>query len=333
MPAATRKSRKPAPRKTKSHLLPPRSKVAIADQWDLTQLFASDAAWEKDFEQWQADIEKFAAFKGSLSESPATLAQCLRFDADFDRRGERLGNYAALKASGDQSDSVYQRMKGRFHHAAVKSSEAASFIRPEILAIAPVTLDQFLQSPELAEWKLAIERIVRYRPHTLTNHEEEILAMSGQMSDASNVIFRQLNDTDLKWPTLKDEKGVSVELGHSSLSKFLQSPKRDVRKKAFLTYYAEYDRHRHTIAASYNAAVQRDVFYAKVRNHAGARDSSLFQDNVPAGVYDSLIAAVHKHLPTNHRYLALRKRALKIPDVHMYDTYVPIVSGIQTHYT
>ena len=111
--------------------------------------------------------------------------------------------------------------------------------------------------------------------------------MSGQMSDGANQIFRQLNDTDLKWPVMADEKGVKIELGHSSFSKFLHSSKRAVRKEAFHTYYAQYEALKHTLAASYNASVQRDVFYAKARNYKSAREGSLFQDNVPVKVYDA----------------------------------------------
>ncbi|HUO09515.1 MAG TPA: oligoendopeptidase F [Phycisphaerae bacterium] len=319
--------------KSKTHTLPQRKDVPLADQWDLTQLYSSDAAWEKDFKKWESQIPTYATFKGKLGKSAKGLAELLRYDADMERLGERLGNYASLKSTGDNGDSTYQRMKGRYHHVAVKAGEAASYIRPELLSIPKGTMDSFLKSPELAEWKLALERIVRYRPHTLSQHEEQLLAMSGQMSDGPNDIFRQLNDTDLKWPLIKDEKGISIELGHSSFSKFLQSPKRSVRKEAYQTYYRNYEAHKHTIAASLNASVQRDVFYSKVRNYPSARESSLFHDNVPVGVYDSLIAAVHKHLPTNHRYLAIRKRALKIADVHMYDTYVPIVSGVEMRHT
>jgi oligoendopeptidase F len=319
--------------KSASHTLPKRKDVPIADQWDLSPLYASDAAWEKDFKKWEGQIATFATFKGKLAKSAETLAKALQFDADFDRAGEKLGSYASLQATGDNGDSTYQRMKGRFHHVATKASEAASYIRPELLAIPAAKMDKLLKAKSLAPWKLALERVVRYRTHTLTHHEEQLLAMSGQMSDGANQIFRQLNDTDLKWPVIKDEKGHGIELGHSSFSKFLHSSKRSVRKEAFHTYYTQFEAHKNTIAASYNASVQRDVFYSKARNYASARESSLFQDNVPVAVYDSLIAAVHKHLPTNHRYLALRKRALKIPDVRMYDTYAPIVSGVHTHYT
>ncbi len=321
-----------AARKPKTQTLPKRADVPVADRWDLTKLFDTDAAWEAEFDRLQKQIDTYATFKGKLGE-PAALAALFGFDADFERLGEKLGSYAFLNSSGDQGDSTYQRMKGRFEHVYVKAMEAASFISPELLALPEETLAVLLNAPELAEWKLKLERIVRYRPHTLSNNEEQLLAMSGNMAEGAGQVFRQLTDTDLKWPIIKDEKGVGVELGHSSFSKFLQSPKRAVRKEAFHVYYGEYEKHKHTLAASYNASVQRDVFYAKARKHASARGASLFDDNVPAAVYDALLAAVHQHLPVHHRYLALRKRALKINDVHMYDTYVPMVSGIKSHYT
>lgn len=342
MPKTKKPARKAAPKaklapkskgQSKTKTLPPRQSVPLSDQWNLASLYADDAAWESAFTSWEKQIATYATFKGKLADSASTLAKLLVFDADFDRAGERLGNYAFLKASEDQADSAYLRMKGRFQHVATQAAEAASYIRPEILTIPQATMDKFLTAPELQTgggWRLALERILRYRPHTLTNKEEQLLAMSGQMAEASNQIFRQLNDTDLKWPVIKDEKGQRVELGHSSFSKFLQSPKRPVRAEAFHKYYTQFESHKNTLAASYNASVQRDVFYAKARGYPSARQSSLFHDNVPVAVYDSLIAAVRKHLPTNHRYLALRGRALKIPPksgVRMYDTYVPIVPG------
>jgi oligoendopeptidase F len=321
-------------KKPKTQILPKRSAIPTADQWDLAPLYESDATWETDFDRWQKQIPTYATFKGKLA-IPADLAALFRFDADFERLGEKLGSYAFLNSAGDQGASAYQRMKGRFEHMATKAAEATAFINPELLALPEATLQTLLNAPEITQgaWKLKLERILRYRPHTLSHTEEQLLAMSGNMAAGSSQIFRQLTDTDLKWPIIQDEHGIGVELGHSSFSKFLHSPRRSVRKQAFHAYYVEFEKHQHTLAASYNASVQRDVFYSKARKHPSSREASLFDDNVPPRVYDALIDAVHKHLPTNHRYLALRGRALKIPDVHMYDTYVPIVAGIKTHYT
>src|SRR4051812_11566654 len=322
------------PKSSAAGALPPRSKVKPQDTWDLDSLFKSDAEWESAFADWSAKISGFARFKGHLADSVKTLADALQFDADIDRGGERLGVYAFLKTAEDQANSDYQRMKGRYQHAATQAGEAASFIRPEIMSIPPEKVDRFLESPELAEWKLALERTLRYRPHTLSDNEEKLLAMQGQMSEASNQIFRQLNDADLKWPSIKNERGQSVELGHSSFSAFLHSPDRRVRKNAFHAYYTQYEAHKNTIAASLNGSVQRDVYYARARNFKTARESALFADNVPLSVYDNLIDSVHANLPAVHRYYDLRKRKMKLKDgIHMYDTYVPILADLEKKHT
>jgi oligoendopeptidase F len=313
--------------------LPPRSKVKPSDCWDLSKLFKSGAEWEREFSKWSVTAKKFEQFRGKLGQSAAIIAKLMQFDAEVNRVGERLGSFAYLRTSEDQSNSDAQRMKGRFQHAASEIAQAASWIRPELLAVPAKKMQAFLKSKELAPWKLALERTLRYRAHILSKREENLLAMQGQMSEASNQIFRQLNDADLKFGTLKDEKGQTVELGHSSFSAFLISPKRAVREKAFHQYYAQFDAHKNTFAASLGASVQRDVYYAKARNYPSALESALFDDNVPIRVYDNLIDSVHKHLPDVYRYYKLRKRKMKLASIHQYDTYVPILADMQKHHT
>lgn len=318
---------------SKAKTLLARSEVKAEDRWNLNSLYKSDADWEKALRKWQQLIPRYAGFKKRISKGPAALAECLQFDADFDRQGERLGTYAFLKTSEDQSNSDFQRMKGRFQHAATHAAEAAAWLRPAILAIPKAKIDAWMKRKELADWKLALQRIVRYRPHTLGDKEEHLLAMQGQMSEASNQIFRQLNDADLKWGLLRNEKGEMVELGHSSFSAFLHSPSHDVRQKAFVAYYEQYDLHKNTIAASLDASVQRDVYYARARKYPSALESSLFNDKVPISVYTNLINSVHRKLPVLYRYYELRRRKLKLKEIHQYDTYVPILSDLEKRHT
>jgi oligoendopeptidase F len=320
-------------RKPVARALPPRTKVKLADSWNLATLFNSDADWEAAFAEWSARIPQYGEYAGRLGESAATLAQCLQLDADIDRAGERLGVYAFLKTAEDQGNSDYQRMKGRYQHAATQASEASSFIRPEIMAIPADAMESFLASDELKDWRLALERLLRFRAHTLSGREEQLLAMQGQMSEASNQIFRQLNDADLKWPSLRNEKGELVELGHSSFSAFLHSPSRSVRQKAFEVYYSQYAAHQHSMSAALNGSVQRDVYYAKARNYKSAREAALFADNVPLSVYDNLISSVHSNLPALYRYYELRRRKMKLKEIHQYDTYAPILADFEKKHT
>ena len=136
--------------------------------------------------------------------------------------GDRLGTYAKLKTCEDQSNSVYQRMMGRFMQAASRAAQASSFIRPEILAIPSAKMDEFLEAPALAPYKLLLTRILRFKPHTLGQEEERLLAMQTEMAEAAGKIFRQLNDADIKFGTVKNEKGQQVELSHGSFIAFLE---------------------------------------------------------------------------------------------------------------
>jgi oligoendopeptidase F len=313
--------------------LPRRSEIPIADTWDLSSLFANDKAWDEAFDAWGKQIDGYAAFAGKLAESPEKLAECLTFDKDLERAGERLGTYAMLKAAEDQSNSTYQRMQGRFVQAASRAAQASSYLRPEILAIPAATMDVFLQAAALAPYKLLLTRIIRYRPHTLSQKEERLLAMQTEMADASSRIFRQLNDTDLKFGTVKNEKGEPIELTHSTFSALLYSPDRAVRATAFHTYYQQYAAHQHALAAALSASVDRDVYYAKVRNFPSALEAALFPDVAPASVYDNLIASIHHQLPALHHYYDVRRRKMKLKEIHHYDTYVPILSERRTRHT
>ncbi len=313
--------------------LPARADVPIADTWDLSSLFPNDKTWEETFEAWRKKCDGFAAFAGKLAENPQKLAECIEFELDVNRVGERLGVYAMLKTSEDQGNSDYQRMMGRLMQAASQMAQAASFIQPEILAIPSEKLDAFLADPALTPYKLLLTRIERMKPHTLSEKEEKILAMQSEMAAASSQIFRQLNDTDMKFGTVKDAEGKPVELSHGTFMSLLYSTDREVRANAFHAYYKEYTDFDHTLAASLNGSIQGDVYYAKVRNYPSALEAALFPDQVPMAVYDNLIASIHKNLPSLYRYYDLRRRKMNLKDIHFYDTYVPIVAELKSRHT
>ena len=151
--------------------------------WDLASLCPSEKQWEKSLKQWEKMIGGYARFKGKLGRSARMLADCMKFDAEICTGRPRAG-YAFLKESEDQGNSDAVRMKGRATHLATQTNEAAAYA-PEILAIPQGKLKKMLKSPTPKEWQLAIERIARYKPHTLDDGREKLLAMQGKMSDAA----------------------------------------------------------------------------------------------------------------------------------------------------
>lgn len=313
--------------------LPARNEVAASDTWDLSSLYESPEAWESDFAKFKELSGGFEAFRGTLAQSASRLAEALTFDSKVDRLAERLGSFAFLKTTEDQANDDFQAMQNRFRNVAVGAAQAASFFRPEILAIPTEAMDKMLADPALKPFKLGLERMLRFRPHTLTDREERLLAMQGEMSAAASTAFRQLNDADLKFGNITDPEGNTVELTNATFSQFLIHPDRETRRQAFDQYYAQFKAHENTLAATLAGSIHRDVYYAKVRNYSSSLEAALFPDNVPTTVYDNLISAVRDSLPAVHHYLDVRKRKMGIDKVHHYDTYVPILSDIKKHHT
>jgi len=313
--------------------VPARSEIPAADTWDLSSLFPDDAAWEAAFADWSGQAEGYAKFRGRLGESAETLAACLRFDTAFDRLGDRIGTYAFLKETEDVANPKYQGLKARYIGIAARAAEAASYIRPEILALPDDTVRRLLDAPALADYKLVLERLLRYKPHTLGEKEERLLALQTETNQTPRNVFDQLTDADLKFGEIEVEPGRVIELSHASFIVCLERPDRAVRKKAFHQYYKSFADHANTLAATLAGSVKQDVYHARVRNYPSARAAALFPDKVPEAVYDNLLAAVRANLPAVHKYYQVRRRAMKLPDVHMYDVYVPILSDLQRRTT
>jgi len=312
---------------------PVRSEVAVGDTWDLASLYKTDIDWEKDFAKFQREFKGYAEFQGTLKDSPEAIANCLKFDLKLDRLAEKLGTYAFLKTAEDQANSHYQGLVARFQSTASQAGQAASYIRPELLSIPKATIDDWIESPVLKPFKLVLQRIVRYKKYTLSRKEERLIAMQSEMASTASHTFRQLNDADLKFGSVKNEDGHTVELTNASFTGFLLSPDRKVRKAAFHQYYDSFAAHENTLSATLRGSIHADVYYAKARGYDSALQHALFPDNVPTSVYENLISTVRSHLPSVHRYLEMRRKKMGLKNLHHYDTYVPILSDNQQSHT
>src|SRR5205807_1743241 len=192
---------------------------------------------------------------------------------------------------------------------------------------------QFLTEPALADWRIKLHKIRRMRPHVLSVPEERLLALGSVALSGYDDTFSQLTDVDMKFGLLTDETGRERPLTQSSFSSFLVKRDHELRKRAFHQFYAEFQDHQYTLAASLAYSVKADVFRSRARRYSSALEAALFPDDVPVGVYNGLIKSVRANLKPLFRYLDLRRRALGLRELHHYDTYVPLVPEIDTRFT
>jgi oligoendopeptidase F len=304
--------------------IPTRNEIAESDTWDLTKLYQSEEDYERDLERLKKEYPEYASFKGKAGQSAQDLLDVLEFDKSIDLLGEKLGHYVSLKASEDSSDSGNLARKAEFSNLGTKIREAASFITPEIQAISDERFTALIADPVLREWRNSLGRLRRYRPHTLTEGEERILAAGASAVRGHRETFSQLTNVDMIFGVVPDDKGQEVALSQSSYMSLLHNQDRNVRRHAFDHFYREFSDHRYTLASSLSASVRADVFYARVRKYPSALEAALFGDDVPAAVYDNLIATVRNNLSALHDYFDLRKELLGLDEIHQYDTFVPL---------
>jgi oligoendopeptidase F len=301
-----------------------RESVPVEETWDLTTIYADEDAWQTDLNCVPALIAAASAHRGHLAESPRRLRAALDDTMALRERFERLFVYARLRLDENTADAESLGRIDRISALSIKAGEATAFFDPEVLAMPEATLDGFIADPLLADYHFLLDDLKRNRAHTRSEEIEQILAQSSDLARAPREIFGALDNADLEYGTVEGEDGALVKLTKSRYQLLLENKNRDVRRRTFETFLSAYEAHKHTLASIHAASVRKDVFFARVRGFETAREAALFGDNIPTSVYDSLIAATREARRIIERYQSLRKRALGIDDLAMYDLYVQL---------
>lgn len=314
--------------------LPTREEVAEASTWDLTKIFADDAAFEVSFKEVQEELSKADSYKGTLKDGGAAFLAALEYVLDFSRKFETIYVYSHLKNDQDTANTTYQALYARASSLAAQAGEAISWFEPEVLTLSDETIwGYFDEEPKLAEYRHFVKQIVDNRDHVLPAEQEALLAGAGEIFGSPSSTFAVLNNADLVFPTIDGENGEKIQLSHGVYGQLMESTNREVREAAFKGLYSVYEQFRNTFASTLSTNVKSHNYKAKVRKYASAREAALSNNHIPESVYDTLVDVVNKNLPLLHRYMELRKRLLKVDELHMYDVYTPLLGEATISYT
>jgi oligoendopeptidase F len=312
--------------------IPERKDVPPSDTWDLSKLYPSADAWEADLKKLEKLADEFPAFQGTLGKGPESLLAALEAMKAGEMLGERLGYWANLRVSEDEGNNDSRGRMARFMMVATKASGAESFFAPEVQAIPDADIGAWLKRDDYAEYRVYLHKLLRYKPHVLSQAEERLLALQMELNQLPSDTFGVLTNVDIDFGSVETKEGPRP-LSQSSVVSFLQDPDRKVREAAYKQFYRAYDTHKNALASLYAGSCRIDGYQAKVRKHPSAREQALFADDVPTSVYDNLIKTVGDNLAPLHKYYSLRKKALKVPELRHYDVYVPLVGEVRSRHT
>ena len=304
-----------------------RSQMDPRDQWDLSTLYQSDEAWEQDLTKLDTDAKAVAAFAGKLKDAK-TIAAFYQAETSLERRMNNLLTYAMLRQSEDTRAPKAQELMAKGMNKAVAAESLCSFAEPEILALPEEELKEIAESEELRPYRFLLQEMIDEKPHVLSAEEEQLLAGFSEVLEAPKTIADSLMDADLSFEPVMDENGEQQELSQANFILLEQSKDRTLRRNAFHHFYKAYASHSNTLAATYSGIVKSQAAKARARHYASSRAMALAGEHIPASVYDGLVESVRRHLPSMHRYAALRKKLLGLKELHYYDVYVPLTQGL-----
>ena len=315
----------------------PRSAIPEIYTWDLSPLFASDEAWDVARLKLLAEIPGLETYDGRLAD-PAALRACLDLYFQLHSDANFVTLYPNLRQSTALSDETANAMVQRSLAVMDELMRAAAFIRREVLTLPADKLDAaYAAQPALAAYRPYLDNLRRRSNRLLSPDAERVLAQLGDNLWAEidlNEIPSPLEDafgallTDITWPQITDEDGEKVQLTLSNYGRYRASTDRDVRRSAVEALFGTLRQYERTLAATLAGQFQLDVDYARARGYDTALEAYLDKDGVAPAVYKNLVSTINAHLPLLHRYVELRKKAMGLEDIHIYDLYIPLAEGV-----
>ncbi|WP_312910635.1 oligoendopeptidase F [Natronosalvus caseinilyticus] len=305
--------------------VPTRSEIEEEYTWDLESIYATDDDWEDAYEAATDQVEELAAYEGQTTENAETLLEILELRDRLMRQISTIAAYARMRSDEDTTDQEYQALSARAQSLAADAQSAASFVEPELQELTREEFDEMVaDEPDLETYAHYVDDVLRMKPHTRSAEVEALLADLSEVTGAPGEVYSMLSNADMGFPTVEDPDGEPVEITQSNFVNLLKRPDRDFRQRVYEAYFDEWELVRNTVAASYKNSVKADVKLAWARNYDTAREAALDGPNVPVEVYDTLVDSVHDNLEHLHRHAELKREALDVDELRMWDVYMPL---------
>lgn len=311
-----------------------RNEISDKYKWDLTGIYKSDAEWRTAKEAISMKLNEIEKFKGVITRSATDLLKCLEFNSELNREATKLFLYAGMNSDLDTRNMNYTGMKQELQQMFSDFGAKSAFIQPEILSAEWSLIDSFIKSePRLGPYRMGLDNLFRTKKHTLSEKEERIMALSGTLGGVPYSVYNTFSNAEIPSPEVTLSDGKKVLLTGTAYGRYRTLPDRNDRKIVFEAFWNNLEKFKATYGEMLYGNVQKDIFQAKSRLYESSLEAALYPNNIPVGVYHSLVDNVNKNLPAFHRYLKLKKRMMGVDTLKYLDLYAPVVKNVDLKYS
>ncbi len=286
-----------------------RSQVDPKMTWDLTTIFKNDEAWEKELDLITKDLEQITKYENIMLDSKENIKTVLKLEEELGNRVARIYTYAHLKSDEDTTNSKYQEYNSKAVALYTDFGTKTVFVSLSLLELTEEQVKEYFADPELKIFEFFMEKLIKSKEHVLSKKEEEIIANMGHIMQTPSKTFSMLNNADIKFNDVVDSKGEVLPMNHSRYQVYMESNDRVLRENAYNSMYEAYKNLKNTFAATLEGVVLNHMVTAKLKN------------------------IHHQEMLPLHQYIELRKKLLKVDEIHMYDLHTTLIDNVDLKFT
>jgi oligoendopeptidase F len=316
-----------------------RASIPADYKWKPEHIYANVEAWQKDLAAISAEVDQLAAFRGHFAgpeaKNPAKdLVAYNKLSEEMGAKLERAYNYVQYHFDVDMGNAEWIGRDQEVERLMIDLGQKLSWFEPELLQVPYETLMQWVdQNAELKSYRKNYEDMHALKAHTLSASEEEILALSGNITGAPADIYGKFTDVDMDFGTIKDEKGETIPASYEAWVSYNTSKDRRVREDMFKAVWGQFKKYENTLATIMSANIKKDIYLTKARKYPTTIDRALNPNFVPVEVYDNLVKSARANTAPLHKYEQIRKRMLGLDTYRHWDYYVGLTKEEEKRYT
>lgn len=308
--------------------VPERGEIDEQYKWDIDDIFTDREEWETAYTEAESLIEELESYEGDTTNDPETLLDILKLAEEMMRTVANVSAYARMRSDEDTREQRYQALSTRAQSLASSAGSAAGFIEPDLQSLTREELDDMIEAePDLEQYEHYFDDVLRMKPHTRSAEVETLLADLSEVTGAAGEVYTMLTNADMEFPAVDDPDGEPVRITLSNFTTLQKNSNRAFRQTVYEAFYDEWETIRNAVGTAYKNSVTADVKSARAHHYETARAAALDSANIPPAVYDNLIETVNENLDILHRHAELKRNALGVDELQMWDIYTPLTEG------
>lgn len=310
-----------------------RGEIEEKYKWDLTKFCKDNAEFYERLAKLEKKIAKYKEYEGKLNTSNKILLDCFKFDEEVSKEFDTLAQYAFLNRCTDNADTEANEMYEKLSSLITKANVLSTYINVEVSKFADKKLRDLQEDKKFKEYQRYFYLVLRGKKHKLSKKEEVLISQMGNFLGSSNENFDKFSDVDLKFGEIEDSKGKKYKLDQSNYSRYVESKDRTLRMNAFKRMNGKYGEYINFLTSNYATDVKETCTFAKLRKHKSALAAKIFNEEASEKTYNMLIKKVREHIDIVEKFYEIKRRALKLDKIAIYDSFASICPNLDLKFT